>query len=442
MAEWGDFEPSNPLTCSSDQVATSGGGGAYATDGGDGNADPPLLPTLPGPTVPTPDTPGGDSSEVGLGPAEKTLNPDLGYLRGGSGGGGGGASVHLTRTNGQPLNCGTGLGGAPLAINVYLSHSAAGGGGGGGAIQCVAGSRAVIDGIIDAGGGVGGRSFGTAIPGTFDPDKSAAGGGGGSGGAILLQSPAVQIGATPNRLIVEGGAGGDGVGNGFGGDGGAGLVRLDGIGLQAELEAPKIAPYDSGDPTSSEFLSIGELEVVDTGAPSLSGAQSCWSKPEGNFFTVAFAEDEPLPGGGTDFGWDMFLVTNVPGLESMSFRADTTLLGDSVEAVYGSDLLGPNPAPLVVRFQGARLIGDLEDPCNVTLEDPGSQIVPDSLTGWVRHPAELNTYWDEAFPGDPDEAAKREPNMIRYQVIFDRSTDLVDETVLGIDYFYIKAQPD
>ena len=72
-------------------------------------------------------------------------------------------------------------------------------------------------------------------------------------------------------------------------------------------------------------------------------------------------------------------------------------------------------APLVVSFQGARVAGDLGDPCSLSLAGPTASIVPGSLTNWVSHPAELNAFFD-----DPELA----PNVFRFSVIWDRDHPL------------------
>ena len=61
------------------------------------------------------------------------------------------------------------------------------------------------------------------------------------------------------------------------------------------------------------------------------------------------------------------------------------------------------------------------------------------MTGWVRHPDELNTYFD--FMG-AEQAAKLVPNTVRFQVIFDASSAFLPETILGISHFEISVQPD
>ncbi len=437
--DWGVVEFNNVFLCATDMIGASGGGGAYATDGGVGITSPPLLP-VPPPALPGP-TPGGSSAEVGITPTVMQLDPDAGNLRGGAGGGGGGASVHTTRTSGV-FNaippCSSDPPGNPPLISEYRSHSGAGGGGGGGAIQVNAGRSVTVDGVVDAGGGGGGSSFGLMVTGQPSTDRSAAPGGGGAGGAILLQSRTLQIAATPGRLDVGGGPGGKGGGNSVGGPGGAGLVRLETITqtLLPTIEAQKISPFSAADPSSSQILSLGTLTAKSTGMAALSGAQSCWMLPQGNFFAVEFAEDEPV--GGT-LGWNMDLVLNFPGLDPIPFRGPNGILPTSVEELVGSDLLGANASPVVVRFQGARSVAEILDFCELPLSGENSAIAPDSLTGWVRHPAELNTYWD--FLG-PEEAGGRRSNMIRFQVIFDQSTGLVPNVIQGVTNFRIQAQPD
>ncbi len=433
---FGGLETNNFFSCFTDQVGGAGGGGGYATDGGLGLAIPALLPGVPAPSLP-PNTPGGSSAEVGIDSVVMELDPEAGNLRGGSGGGGGGASIHTTQTNGQAFNCGMPQIPQPqLLITAYRSHSAAGGGGGGGAVQLVAGRIAVLDGIIDCTGGAGSGSLGLLVPGQTSVFGSAAPGGGGSGGAVLVQALDLQIGGGTGRIDVSGGPGGDGVGNSLGGNGGAGLVRLESLAApSAAVEAPKITPFDPLDPTSSAFLSVGQLDVPTAGPNALSGGQSCWMKPPGNFFVVEFVEDDALAG---VFGWDMDVVLNFPGLDPIPFRAPSGL-PSSVEQLVGTDLLGPNAAPVVVRFQGVRALGNVEDFCDVDFDGIDAEVVPESLTGWVRHPAELNDYWDSL---GPEEATRRKPNMVRFQVVFDPNTGLVPGVIQGVTNLRILAQPD
>ena len=395
------------------------------------------------------------SSGLNITPQVMTLNPQLGFLRGGSGGGGGGGSIHTTKTNGLPLMCDMPIPPFSLMIQQYFTHSAAGGGGGGGAVQVNAGGRASIDGVMDVSGGPGGSSFGVPSPSQLPPNNnSAAPGGGGSGGALLLQAFELVISSTPGRIDVSGGPGGtqNSAVLSMGGEGSPGLVRLESqpppLGspppITAVNEAFKILPFDPADDESTDFLSVGPLTVVNQGEGAFSGAQSCWIQPEGNFFQVTFIDDDfsdpanPVP------GWDMDIVFSIPGLGPLPFRGLNGLFGTpmapiSIEDVVGSDLKGSNPAPIVVRFQGVRAIKEIEDFCNVDLSLTSEDVVSESLTGWVRHPAELNTYWD--FMG-PEAAAALRSNMIRFQIIFDNSTNLFPGTVLGVTNFAIQAQPD
>ncbi len=121
--------------------------------------------------------------------------------------------------------------------------------------------------------------------------------------------------------------------------------------------------------------------------------------------------------------------------------ANNMLLGISIEDLIGSDLGGSTPSSIVVRFQGVRSVGSVEDFCDVQMDGMNIEIVPGSLTGWVRHPSDLNDYF--SFLG-ADEAAKVQPNMIRFQVIFDRNPGLIGTGafLVGVDHFQILAQPD
>jgi len=161
--------------------------------------------------------------------------------------------------------------------------------------------------------------------------------------------------------------------------------------------------------------------------------------------------------------WDMFLYDD--NLDALLFEAlhrlvrDVVVCDDGVDVGEAADeaqapaaklggvhdgngLLGRLDHRLVeVRFQGVRAIGDITNFCEVALEEgsPDIQVIPESLTGWVRHPVELNTYWDVL---GPQEAAKRQPNMVRFQVIFDSTNALVPEVIAGVSEIFIAAQPD
>ena len=128
--DWNDLDITDIFSCSSNQIGSPGGGAAHALDGGQGLAVTPVLPTLLPPEPAPSNTPGGSVTPLGLGPAARSLDPELGFLRAGSGGGGGGGSIYGTRTNGLPFNCDQPfppLG--QLTVMNYVTHSSAGGGG-------------------------------------------------------------------------------------------------------------------------------------------------------------------------------------------------------------------------------------------------------------------------------------------------------------------------
>ena len=329
-----------------------------------------------------------------------------------------------------------------------MTHSSAGGGGGGGALQLQAGGRAVIDGVVEVTGGRGGDNLDTLIPGSQSTlDRFAAPGGGGAGGALLLQAPEIQIAGEPGRIDVTGGPGGtqNSPLYSVGGQGAPGLVRLDSLALlAANLEAPKIEPFDPAEPLSPEILSVGLFPVKTEGPSALSGAQSCWLRPPVGALEWTFLPDDLGDPASPVLGWDVQIVLNAPGLPALSYRDPNGAFGGpgaplSIEQLVGSDLLGPNPAPLAIRFQGVRTAGKIPDLCDVDLDPAAGQVVPESLTGWVRHPAELSTFWD---PLGPAIAAERRPDRIRFAVVFDNRTALFPGGVLGITDLFIWAQPE
>ena len=404
-----------------------GEGGAYALDGTAGdyqerlnglNQDDPF-------TAP-PDSGGGDADELMLDAAARTLDPNLGYLRAGASGSGGGGHLQETRNNGQILNdCQVASSGS-LTIVDFQSHSSAGGGGAGGALQVQAGRRIVHNGIVDASGGDGG-SF---LVGT---QELAQPGGGAAGGGVLFQAPNVQVQNVPGRFDIRGGIGGLGANNSLGGDGSPGLIRLETFDSILDLtgEAAKVLPSIA---ELDDVYGVGPEAILSTGfwTPSglalegLSGAQSCWIRPNGNFFVLQFAEDDPVSGAP---GWDMNLI--IDGFsDPQSYRGENDLFNDTLENVFGNVL---GSAPVVVRFQGARVAGTLPNPCDVILNGTGSPLLPGSLTGWVDHPSDLNTF----FGGDPNQA----PNIIRFVVIWD-ATQAEFVGLRGIEDISFSAQPD
>ena len=437
------------IQCRNDMTAGQGAGGGYATSGTAGKAlvvSAPFNP-FPPPGIIAPDTVGGDSATLGLTPTVRELSPDLGNLRGGSGGGGGGMSLLLSITDGSFGNCVVGK-----KLQVYNTHSGSGGGGGGGAVELQGGSFVRIDGVVDVSGGAGGK--GINPPFSFLVPDQATAGGGGSGGAVLLRSVNVQVASIDNRIDVTGGIGGLAAGNApgsRGGNGGLGLVRIEAPQApQAALEAPKIMPFDStpgsesGGAESSAILSVGQYVNNPNGPSGRNGAQSCWIIPGGNFFVLDFTSDDFTDPLNPILGWDLDVILNLPGFEPFSFRDandPNNPFGIAPDLSFGTDLGGATPAPIVVRFQGAHFKKEVENICDVDFDDPEGPIVQDSLTPWVRHPQELNNYWDLALPGDPELAVTRRPNMFRYQIIFDGNSPNAS-IVAGVTNLQVKGTPD
>ena len=140
------------------------------------------------------------------------------------------------------------------------------------------------------------------------------------------------------------------------------------------------------------------------------------------------------PGAGDVAAWDLGVY--LPALDPGAFQSLRELnpilsgiLGTpaSIQSFTGTDLGDPNVAPftgspMVVRFQGVRAVAPVNDPCTVSLTDVGTPLLAGSMTPWVQHPAELSTYWDAVLPGNPGLAAKRRPNLIRYQIVLDRNS--------------------
>lgn len=438
--------------CTSLQMAAGGGAGVYGTGGtpsvprtlvavvdenNDNVGDGPAMEVLldeEGNSNLAPATPPGDKAPLDIDNIVMRLSPLLGHLRGGAGGGGGG--THPFGTTGLSVSntC------LQFSVDQYRDHSAGGGGGGGGAVQVHSGTRVTIGGSIDASGGNGGGSLATG----FLDSGNAAPGGGGSGGAVLVQAPVVSIAPVSGAITVAGGNGGLGAQASRGGFGGGGLVRLeDRVGnLDTVTEAAKILPFDPMDPTSAETLSIGNFAVPRTRPESISASSSCWMVPSGAFFELSFVEDDtsdPDPANHT-FGWTMdVLIDTEPGpfntnIVTEPYRGPNTMLPDSFEASFGNMLNHGMPAqtgsPIAVRFQGARLANDNADVCNLRVNGSNADIIADSLTPWVNHPAELNEF-------------QPAPNMIRFAIFFDRDVDpaLLD-FVRGADNLIIQVQPD
>ncbi len=431
---FGDMQTSAFPVCVSEQVGSPGGGGAYALNGGIGIPTAVTPVASQGASNTPPDTAGGDAANAALEPpggplSKRKLTPEKGYLRGGAGGGGGGANAAQVETNGAgfPNECID-----PNAFMVrYRSHSAGGGGGGGGSVQVQAGRDLILVGGIDASGGDGGS--GVTLPGPSDGGAiHAAPGGAGSGGAILMQARQLLLSTVPNRLSIAGGIGGINLTGSVGGFGGPGLVRAEAATAPLALDVAQITdPIDPLDPNSTNYLSVGAWVRSRFVPASFQGAQSCWMRPPGSFFSLQFPPDAA----GTP-GWDMDLVLNFgAGNVTVPYRAPNGILPgqQTYESFWGKLLdrdlqLGEIGAPLVVRFQGANLDAPMPDPCNVDLTGVNSPIAPGTLTPWVSHPSELN-----AFGLSPD--------MIRFAIIFDGSK-LEFATIVGVTNLRITALPN
>jgi len=453
--------------CTSNNVGGAGSGAGHAFDGVIGVASSEFgRPALP-PNSEPPDT-GGGSMTVSANPADpaRELTPEAGFLTGGAGGGGGGG--HIAGSQKTFPACAL-----PSATIVkYVGHSGAGGGGGGGAIQLQAGSRLVLDGQVDASGGKGGDSAPITDPNLIE-DADASPGGGGAGGSVLLQGQAVQVSNLPGRVDISGGEGGEGIQDSFGGAGSTGLLRIesglisDGTVPILEEVADGVLPFDPADRSASaDFISVDEflpikidefipgddpltLQPIEFLPGSFSGARSCWMRPSGNFFSLEFLADEP-----GEPGWTMDVLIGTPptvvpyrgtpgdpGYENTTegFFADPSQ--DGLVSAIQNVSEGISGSPIIVRFQGARAISEIDNLCNVNLEGPGSPIQPGSVTPWVLHPSELNTYWSQVFPSQPGEVSKRQPNLIRFQIVFNRFNP-VAALVRGVTNVRINVQPD
>lgn len=455
----------------------SGAGGAHSFSGQNGMTG--IIGGV-GTGVPVPpEALGGDSADLAIDDTVRTLDPEQGLLRGGGGGGGAGAHLLLSTVNGLiGTDCTMPAGGGTLEINSYVAHSSSAGGGGGGGLQVQAGRRVVLNGVVNAAGGFGGSGMLTSAVGGVDFISQP--GGGGAGGGVLLQAPAVQIQAVPARVNVSGGSGGQGAGGlgAVGGLGGPGFLRLEVFGALvdndldglfdedpvdlidndmdglfdedppndlARVEQIKVLPtesqlraaYGNPPPPSDELITqlftSAEWDPPALGPSGRSGAQSCWIQPPGNYFRLIFQSDndDDMNGviEGDELGWDASVnVTLDPAPQS--YRGPNDVTGNTpLEVVLGNDL---GSAPIVIRFQGARAVGTLVNPCSVPLAGLNSLIVPGSLTGWVKHPDELTDFF-----GDPSLT----PNIFRFMVIWDREQD-PGAVTLGATDIIVRVSPD
>ncbi len=422
-------------------VGTAGSGGGYAINGTDAVSDAPD----PASTLPLGNFNNGLANAGGVAPAlaapdennagytQRTLDWSQGFLLGGSGGGGGGLHPYNTRSNlGFNQTCPNPLNDSILYA-VWADHSGARGGDGGGALHLAAGKRIRINGNIDLSGGDGGSSTGGSA---LDPGRFAMPGGGGSGGALRVQAPVIQISPASNRIDVSGGSGGAGswAANIFGGDGSMGLVRIeskDSVIAHEDISesispylGDGMAPFDAVD-KSLDFLSVdsGGLVAQTQRPDSICASVSCWLELPGGFSTVDFAEDD-INGP----GWDMDVIWQPAAVEmNVPYRANSATFGATgFEGAFGNILGGTGVpgSPIVIRFQGARVGGALNNPCNVPLSGGSSEIIPGSLTTWVDHPAKLNGSG---------------VNIIRYTIMFDNTDDAGNADTPGLTLDMVKG---
>jgi hypothetical protein len=439
------FVPNN--ICSSSQGGAPGAGGSYSYFGTAGQwaAPTPVVGVPPAPPLAIP------GSNL-LGASEVNLDPDTGgRLLGGSGGGGGGVGITLAKTNGIIFQCQNAPVGQTLRLVEYYDHSASGGGGGGGAIQIQAGRRVAIDGRLDLSGGEGGGPDSSSL---LSTTRYAAPGGGGSGGALLLQTLDVALANIVGVVDISGGGGGfnSNVGDYLGGTGGPGVVQIQkspAVTLSPAIEGPKLLTYLATPPVGfeiSDYLEISDWQAATAGPGAGSGYQSCWLAPEGNFFEVTYVPDDLSDKDPTNwtFGWNMKVllgdnlaapvgVEDYRGTTGLSYQ----LLGEDLQTRFGNEL---GVSPLVVRFQGVRSVGPIQDYCNAE-EGSEPNLLNGSLTPWLNSPEEVAGYWDLQLPTNPGLAAKRRANLVRAQIVLDRDAVGANE-ILAVVELSIRCIPD
>ena len=457
--------------CISPQLGGVGSGGGYSSQGGLGLALPPVTATefpdqgtRPGQTNSNspPALASPDANNTGY--TTRILEWQNDNLRGGASGGGGGNHPYGTFSDvvvgisGCEGNFGTNF------ISDWFDHSAGAGGGGGGAVEIAAGREIVVSGLIDATGGDGGSSITQQGTGS----SFAMPGGGGSGGAVRLRSEEVRI--IGNGMVdVSGGDGGTAIWTNFmmngvltlGGAGSPGLVRIeDASTSMAPITfvnlANRVRPLSSN---ALEFLSVatGFVDASDDSVTtlrpdSISGGTSCFFRPLGPFQTLGFRADEAGVNTVESKGWTMDVVLSDGSTRPYRGSDDgSPSWEEEFGNLLGFDLApGELASPIVVRFQGARSLGQtVMNPCDINLDaDPIPQVQAGSVTPWVSHPADLELLTSAS-------GAPFAPTMIRYVVIFDGTIDLdTGDTpgqilqnqggglsVVGVDNLRIEADP-
>ncbi|QDU68772.1 Ig-like domain-containing protein [Engelhardtia mirabilis] len=462
--------------CTSSQVGVPGLGGSFAFAGGTPLYVTPT-PSLGVPTLPSIPAPSGSLFTADLANLDEDAGGDL---IGGSGGGGGGLGIAFTQSNGKPFNCGVPLFGSVLALSTWKDASGAGGGGGGGGLQMQVGRTLEVQGSIALTGGNGGSL--TPTP-SVQQGSMAAPGGGGSGGTFLAQAFELAIANFPGVIDVRGGAGGFNPATGSrGGDGAPGIVVMQnsaylagslpaGVGTDDPLviggtpgvplasgEGFKISPQVSQNASDNpaylapptDILQVGDFQKVNNGVGATVGFQSCWLLPSPGVFEATFLEDGMDP---DDLGWDiLFEVGGGPlGASTVvSYRGDPGPLGLFTGGMSLADFVGNElktddcactGSEIVVRFQGARFLSDISDPCLVDLTSVASPVLAGSVTPWLSSPTELNTYWEDVLGAGSGLAAQRKSNMVRAQVLIDGDQPL-STVILSVVQLEVRALTD
>jgi hypothetical protein len=425
------------LLCAAVEVGAPGAGGTYATVGSVGTYStpapafgiPPAPPVAPvSPSVRTVDT--------------LDLDPEVGgVLEGGAGGGGGGAGIQGTTTNGVAANNCIPSGAFPIKqITGYLDASGAAGGSGGGALALQSGRALAISGLLDASGGSGG-SMPLCQP--ANDGCWAAPGGGGSGGALLLQAPRLTLSGAGASLDVSGGLGGvNGNTLSRGGNGGVGVVEVrtsEPIAEAAVLAELLPSLGGLGAPAVHDVLEIATFVPPAAGPGVLSGFTTCWIVPEAGLFGYDFAQDDvsdPDPAQWR-FAWNLKVELDTG--EVVDWRGDSGSITDEFDVDFatlvGNDL---GSSPLVVRFQGVRANGPIQQPCTFDATAPLGVAEPDSITPWVESIGELDDYWPTVAA--PEVADARRPNAFRVQFVFDPTAPYA-ERIVSVVQLAVEVQP-
>ncbi|MFT5052330.1 MAG: hypothetical protein ACI8QZ_003763 [Chlamydiales bacterium] len=267
----------------------------------------------------------------------------------------------------------------------------------------------------------------THVPGCTPTQKWS----GGAGGATNFAQP-------PAEILARGGFGSPG------------LVRIeDSIG---NITRPDLAPavMPAGDAANNfglDWISIvpGQWRPSKRKRPeSVSGSTSCWIRPPGDFLQINYDEDAGSTSEDQSWNMDIIYRADLQAAEILiPFRGDNSAGAgiSNFEAMFGnlfnSGLPENTGSPVTVRFQGARIGSPTgTEFCGLELDDPAIAI--GSVTPWVEHPAELNTF-------NPI------PNAMRFSITFDRSVPpyatsggnpTTVPAVSGVTNLLIKASPE